>query len=54
LRVPEDIVIASDGTMYSGLLDGVIAKITPEGKISQLIKLSQAGQILGIILTKDE
>jgi hypothetical protein len=40
LRTPEDIAVDNNGTMYSGLDNGVIAKIFSEGEILHLIKLN--------------
>jgi hypothetical protein len=40
LRAPEDLAIANDGTIYTGLEGGIVAKISPEGQIQHLLQLS--------------
>lgn len=54
LRYPEDIVVANDGTIYTGNKDGVLLTITPAGNISTLYKFNTTDGIFGIVITSDD
>lgn len=54
LRYPEDMAVANDGTIYTGLSDGTIAIINSTGSIQTFYKFDNTSGIYGIILTSDE
>ena len=55
LRFPEDLAVSSDGTIYTGLLDGSVVSVRPgSNETTTVYKDSDSGMILGIILTSDD
>lgn len=54
MRFPEDISVTNDGTIYTGLLNGTVAVITPAGDSSLFYNFYNIGIIYGIIITSDD